>query len=281
MNGTKPVPEEHPHAELLSAYFDGRLAGEELAQAEQLLAGDASARRELASLRELSAEIKAMPRKAPTGDVTAAVLSRLQETKPRPASSDTVTQNVPRGWRSRVWAAAAIAAALLLMLLPSGDQGEPNNVAAVDPAESEWNQPAVPEGLRIVPISPEPLDLENSKPVFANPQRLGDGAKRVDLNLEIYCDAEADAREGFDRLIAKHNLKTLYRQSEQEQEASRPAGHRTAWVECEPAGLRALLEDFEALNGYQLGRSPEDILETPLPGLAHVMIRLVWEAPAD
>ncbi len=279
MNGSNPVPQEHPDAELLSAYFDGQLAGEELEQAEQLLARDESARRELESIRELSAGLKSIPRATPTGDVTAAVMKRLQEQKPRPASAEQDAESTRRGWRGRVWAAAAIAAALLLMLPPTGNDEQPGNIAAVDPAESDWNQPAVPEGLRIVPISPEPLDVENSKPVFANPQRLGDGAKRVDLELDIFCSAESDARGRFDELIAKHNLKTLYKQTAQE--ASRPAGHRTAWVECEPAGLRALLEDCEAMHEYQLGRSPADILETPLPGLAHVMIRLQWGSASD
>ncbi len=112
--------------ELLSAYVDGELTGEQLAQVEQQLADDPRARQWVEELRTLSREIQSLPKETIGQDLRTTVLQRAERamllgsespvvSKPRAASSS-------RRW---AWAAMAIAASLLLTLyLPENQQEE-------------------------------------------------------------------------------------------------------------------------------------------------------------
>lgn len=124
--------------ELLSAYVDGELDDVQLAQVEQRLADDPAARQLVDELRALSGEIRSLPKESLGEDLSAAVLQRAErsmllgsEQKPTPRPSDGGSS---RRW---VWAATAIAAALLLMFVAPEDDLQLKPVANVKPIPIE------------------------------------------------------------------------------------------------------------------------------------------------
>ena len=116
--------------ELLSAYVDGELTGEQLAQVEQQLADDPRACQLVDELRTLSREIQSLPKETIGQDLRTTVLQRAERamllgsespvvSKPRAASSS-------RRW---AWAAMAIAASLMLSIyLPTSPPEEPTSL---------------------------------------------------------------------------------------------------------------------------------------------------------
>ena len=133
--------------ELISAYFDGELQGADLARAEQLLAASEASRQLLDELRALRGSLQGLPRQSLGADFADRVLRRaerevllptaaelgLQESESPPVEP---LQTAERGWwrpqgrRPWVYAAAALAAGLLVMVLTSEQREGPfQNVA--------------------------------------------------------------------------------------------------------------------------------------------------------
>ncbi len=126
-----PIPDE----ELISAYHDGELSGEDLARAEQLLATQPELRQLLEDLRAMSASLGAVPRTQLGDEFPARVLRKAEremftsaakpaakpaEEAAKPAApiepARTSALRWPRGRRPWLYAAAALAAAIVIML---------------------------------------------------------------------------------------------------------------------------------------------------------------------
>lgn len=112
--------------ELLSAYIDGELTDAERARVEARLEQDPAARQLLAELRDMSAALRAAPRQTLGRDLRKGVWQAVDK---QDGADEPVTiplQSV-RGEHSRrglVWAAAAIAAAVMLMLVVDNKDSE-------------------------------------------------------------------------------------------------------------------------------------------------------------
>jgi hypothetical protein len=152
------------HDELLSAYLDGELSGEERARVEERLAVDPVARQTLADLRSVSQAMRGLPRERVGEDLRSVILARVQDVKPgnvpssvttasagleangqgEPSTSDEndieATHSRPtfsigrtrRGW---AWAALAVAAAIVVMFVQRGEErGRGNLQVAADDA---------------------------------------------------------------------------------------------------------------------------------------------------
>lgn len=112
--------------ELLSAYVDGELTGEQLADVEQRLANDAQARQLVDDLRALSENVKSLPRESVGEDLRESIMRRAEQAM---LLGDGAENRLPptegHGGRRWAWAAMALAATLLLsMVLPSVQQEE-------------------------------------------------------------------------------------------------------------------------------------------------------------
>jgi hypothetical protein len=167
LNGDLPQPQDW--AELLSAYADGELTDAERGEVETRLASDGDARRLLAEFRAVSASLEGLPREVAPRDLSAAVLQsaerRLLSGEPdrssTPRSSGGLTLGrSPRGW---LWAAAAIAAAVFLMVSQRPDQNL-QVASAPKPAEAA---PRV-AGESSLPELRAPVDAAASAPMLAD-----------------------------------------------------------------------------------------------------------------
>lgn len=126
-------PDKHPNAhELISAYLDGELHGDELARVTKWIASDPQYSQLLADLRLISAKIQELPQQTPAEDLTGRVLRQAERTLLQPAtdlnasySPDTAPAGRERGLlRGAVWGIAAIAAALLLSVFLPRDSAK-------------------------------------------------------------------------------------------------------------------------------------------------------------
>ena len=151
-------PDKHPNAhELISAYLDGELHGDELARVTKWIASDPRYSQLLADLRLISAQIQELPQQAPAEDLTGRVLRQAERTLLQPAtdlnaphSPDSAPAGRERGLlRGVVWGAAVVAAALLLAVFLPRDSAKivslPSTVDS-DFAEANPQQPITLEG---------------------------------------------------------------------------------------------------------------------------------------
>ena len=207
-----------PDDELLSAYLDGELSDEERARAEQMLAEQPESRQLLDDLRAIKSSFEGLPRHRLEADFSArvlraaerellagdadgevpappaasrssseAVVAALTEGLIRPAERpasgfDSPGFNWARWRRPMVWAGAALAAGLLLMVVDRGRQ-----------------QPVAVKG----PIAQAPADLEFRAPEEAAPSaardresRLGEPAQADGLPPLQAPEAERSLAEG-------------------------------------------------------------------------------------
>src|SRR4051812_22934855 len=121
--------------ELISAYLDEELSGEERAVVERRLAADPAAQRLLHELRMVSQSVQGMPQENLGRDLSATIVELIeQERKPSPARAGGSTGGkLPRlpifgSRRAWIWASLALAAGLLIMFVERGD--EPANKLA-------------------------------------------------------------------------------------------------------------------------------------------------------
>jgi negative regulator of sigma E activity len=140
--------------ELISAYLDGELSGEELARAENLLATQPESRQLLEELQSLRTSLQALPQQTLGSGFADAVLRRAEREMLQPTRSIAPTTPMrqdddrpsfvswQRWQRPLAWSALTIAAALLIMLF-SPDQRQ----VAIAPAPpgGELNAPAAVE----------------------------------------------------------------------------------------------------------------------------------------
>ncbi|TWT29571.1 hypothetical protein KOR34_51250 [Posidoniimonas corsicana] len=147
-NPNTTAPDQEDWAELISAYLDDELTLDERAQVEQRLASDAEAQRLLDELSALTATLHRLPPESAPRDLTDAVLKsaerRMLTTEPRNHNGGGVSLGrSPRGW---MWAALAIAAAVMLMVfqrdeptpsIAKSDASADSGLAARDSAPAE------------------------------------------------------------------------------------------------------------------------------------------------
>jgi anti-sigma factor RsiW len=113
--------------ELLSAYLDDELSTEDRALVEDRLAADPAARQTLEHLRSVSQSVRDLPTESIGHDLSDAILKRAAEARaarpqspaPSPQLPSVTIGRTTRGW---VWASAAIAAAVLIMVLQPNDE---------------------------------------------------------------------------------------------------------------------------------------------------------------
>ncbi len=200
-----------PDDELISAYLDGELSGEDLSRAEQLLAKRPESRQLLEELSALRASLQGLPKSSLGASFPDRVLRRAERemlqpraTTSAPASDRRDEFPLPlRSWRRwqrpLAWSALAIAAGLLIM--------------AFSPEQQEIAvAPALPEGELHAPRAPEALARhESSAPAGGGGQAPMSAAPALTKQLEPASDvAGHDADEevslqlfdtGADRLL--------------------------------------------------------------------------------
>ena len=127
---------EHPwNDELLSAYLDGELVGDERLQVEMRLRDDPDARELLEELRSVSESFQRLPSCKLDVDLRERVLSRVTTM----SQLETVEVAANRRW---IYAAAAIAAALLLMFYQGPETADEQPLALADKQQARTPAPA-------------------------------------------------------------------------------------------------------------------------------------------
>ncbi len=105
--------------ELVSAYFDGELAGDELARVEQLLTRGERESQWLEQIKSLRQDLRLMPTPQPERDFSRRTLEavrRAQPEMPPPHIVPRVATNAPSLRRLSGWVSAAVAVAAVLLL---------------------------------------------------------------------------------------------------------------------------------------------------------------------
>ena len=126
-NSDQPVHDN----QLLSAYLDGELTEDELRVVKDRLQNDNRAQEMVAGLRFVSEAVRSLPRHELGRDLRYTVIQQAAA-RVEPAAA---VSSVPRRW---VWAAAALAAALLLMVYqPEGDL---LNFRIANVSTNRWDQ---------------------------------------------------------------------------------------------------------------------------------------------
>ena len=119
--------------ELLSAYVDGELSEQQVAEVERRLESDAAARRLVDELRAISSVVRQLPANSAPAGLAAGVAQRLNAE----ATASTEPKSAPSGWsfgrspRSWAWAGLAVAAALLVMVFDPTEQAHEADIALV------------------------------------------------------------------------------------------------------------------------------------------------------
>ena len=126
-----------PDYEILSAYLDGQVTGEERARVERLLAEDAEARQVLEELREVSQSVAGLPRHALPDDFAKQIEASL-EARPCSLSTDTEVEGKV-DWRylqrrflsgrSIAWVATVLLVALAINYLSPNEDRNVQQVA--------------------------------------------------------------------------------------------------------------------------------------------------------
>jgi len=137
-NQTKNFDDEFLSDEFLSAYVDGELTSEELAQVDQRLADDPQARQLVDELRALSQELQSLPRQAVGDDLQTTVMQRAERAMLLGTEKEQASMSrEPRSSRRWMWPAMALAASLLLTVLLPNAQQEEKPLASAKPAPGE------------------------------------------------------------------------------------------------------------------------------------------------
>jgi anti-sigma factor RsiW len=227
--------------ELISAYLDGELSGEELARAEHLLATKPDCRQLLEELRSLRTSMQALPRQKLESGFADAVLRRAEREILQPTRSVATTVQTVRdderpsmvSWqrwqRPLAWSALTIAAALLIMffspdqprqvaMAPAPPDGELNAPAAVDIAAR--NAPPAgaqePHAIRL-PGQSGQVGEPGETPYFALSKKTeqANESLRFQVNasmdelLVIHCDvpAGADGEQALREILATQDIR--------------------------------------------------------------------------
>lgn len=152
------MTDQDKFSELISAFLDGEVSPEEQARVEERLVESAEDRRLFEDMRAIRADLQSLPRRELGKDLSERILRRAERamladgTAPDGTSTDETVADAdpqrdgvpgaaspptppdPGAWRSLIWAGAAIAAAILVMVLVGPQFDEPDAVVRNDAA---------------------------------------------------------------------------------------------------------------------------------------------------
>lgn len=154
--------------ELLSAYLDNEVTDEERAQVEQALVDSAEARMSLASLRQIQASLRSVPRLTLPADFQERVIREAERRGARRAVATTVRSVRATQWIRVAAVATTIAAALVVGVVIAISRQAPEIVEVPAPAPSSRDvardeTPAVPDGVA-QPDTPPASDVVHDNP---------------------------------------------------------------------------------------------------------------------
>ncbi len=115
--------------ELLSAYLDGELTGDEQALVEERLASDPSAQQLLDDLAMMREDLQSLPTYSLPHDLSERVLQQAEHEMlvPRNDSPMPISKAAPTSWKKLAWAllvaGAAASIAIVIFYGPGGDEG--------------------------------------------------------------------------------------------------------------------------------------------------------------
>jgi anti-sigma factor RsiW len=149
------------HDELLSAYHDGELAGEERASVERLIGDDLPAREVLDDIADMSRLLGALPRPAAPPEMHAAVMRQVRQAAPTRAAQSRPVARPRRYW---VWSAATVACLLLVVFIVQQNLNSPsatgvahNERDAATPAAIA--EPMSPPATTVSPRDERPMPM--------------------------------------------------------------------------------------------------------------------------
>jgi len=202
---------EHiPDDELISAYLDGELTGNDLARAEQLLASQPDSRQMLDELMALRASLQALPQQKLGPDFAESVLRRAEREMLQPGANqvaaieaasptpvDTWRPEVPpilsmsRWTRPLVWAALTTAAAIMIMMFSPPDAKQK---VALAPKVADGPAPAD------LAMQARDVDATDNRAMIATDAASGDAAPRIAGGESgqggLFAGPESAARDG-------------------------------------------------------------------------------------
>ena len=154
--------DQHPSdEELISAYCDGELRGTELARAEELVANRPECRQLLEEYRALRSRLQDVPPRKLGDDFAQRVLRRAErdmlvtagpaETVAYASSAPKRSWRWPQGRRPWVYAAAALAAAVLIMLVESNQRAPQIAQREPLPGHAELSAPRSSDSVGVEP----------------------------------------------------------------------------------------------------------------------------------
>ena len=205
---SKPAPFSD---ELISAYLDGELPDAQRLEVEEVLARSDEHRRLLDDLLALRADLQTLPQYRLDDDFSNRVLQRAEREMltrgAAPAQTEPVTPE--RGaWRGLVWAAVAVAAALLIMLFGPNSGKEPGNGRDNVVEEEPIDGAAGPNELAVDPvddegdIGPGPRTIEGRTPesnaIFERPSSPEDVLDNPDFRTPVPRDEGDTMPRGAD-----------------------------------------------------------------------------------
>lgn len=136
--------------ERVSAYLDGELSPQELESFEMQLREDPALEAAVAELRKVSKSVQSLPRRSAGDALAERVMHRIAES-PTPLverkSSVAPVANGSRSWRPLVFAALALAAAMLFMFLSPARRSEHGHDVAMATAGAKIKSEAAGENL--------------------------------------------------------------------------------------------------------------------------------------
>ena len=176
--------------ELLSAYVDGELTGEQLAQVERRLADDPQAQKLVDELRALGTEIQSLPRQTVGEDLRATIMQRAERamllgTEEQQATLPSETSFSGR-WK---WAVMALAATLLMSLYLPNAQQEEKPLASAKPVPKEDS--AEGAELQLEAVEEKAADFEEEKGLVAQSGGGGVGGAMIDSSSVADVAAES------------------------------------------------------------------------------------------
>lgn len=205
-----------PDDELMSAYLDGELSGEELARAEHMLATRPECRQLLEELTALRASLQGLPQHKLEAGFQNRVLRRAEREMLQPAAAARRSSHISdqpkvlswQRWRRPLaWSAAAVAAGLLIMALspdeqkvalaPAPPDGELHATPAAPALAERENENAPQAAVRPqVAAAPQPAPMASEKPTF--------GVARDEVDKKPVPGSEALADASDDQVIVVH-----------------------------------------------------------------------------
>ncbi len=180
--------------ELLSAYVDGELTGEELAQVERRLADDPQSRQLVEELRALGQEIQSLPQETVGEDLRATIMQRAERAMLLGTGEQQATLPSETSFSGRwKWAVMAVAATLLMSLYLPNTQQEEKPLASAKPVPKE-DSAEVAE-LQLEAVEEDVADFEEDQGLVGVGGGVGGGGGGVLIDRASEAVASGVVRE--------------------------------------------------------------------------------------